>query len=393
MKIRVNEQFALLEENYLFSETGHRTRAYQAAHPEKKVLRLGIGDVTLPLAPCVAEAMRKAVDEMGVKETFRGYSPEYGYDFLREKLAARYRRFGVRLPAEEIYVSDGAKSDVGSIVDILGENEVLLPDPVYPVYRDSNLMCGRRVRFLPAGRENDFLPMPEGLLREPYVIYLCSPNNPTGAAYSRAQLRAWVDFALESGSLIVFDAAYEAFVEGDFPHSIYEIPGAEACAVEIGSFSKTAGFTGVRCAWAVFPEALENRGVGLGALWRRRQATRFNGVGYIVQRGAEAALSEAGERQCMEAVAYYKRNVRLLSQVLVERGIYHTGGLHSPYLWFACPEGERSWEFFDRLLATVQVVGTPGAGFGKRGEGYFRLTGFSDRASIEEAAERLKTVL
>jgi LL-diaminopimelate aminotransferase len=393
MKIKLNDHFSSLKESYLFSETARRTRAYQAAHPDQKVIRLGIGDVTLPLAQCVVKAMEQATAEMGVKETFRGYPPEYGYDFLREKIAARYRRWGVRLTASEIFVSDGAKSDVGNIVDILGDNEIVLPDPVYPVYMDSNLMSGRTIRLLPSGEFNGFLPMPDTLAKKPYVLYLCSPNNPTGAVYNHAQLKAWVDFALETGSLIIFDAAYESFVEGDLPHTIYEIPGATACAVEICSFSKMAGFTGARCAWCVFPEALESGGVKLGKLWARRQATKFNGVNYAVQRGAEAVLTEEGERQCMEAVAYYKENARLIADLMRRKNIYFTGGVHSPYIWLKCPGEMDSWAFFDYLLDSVQVVGTPGAGFGASGEGYFRLTSFGDRAATQEAVARLDALL
>ncbi len=397
LQIRINENYFRVKKSYLFSEVARRVNAYTQAHPDASIVRLGIGDVTLPLSPAVVTAMKQAADEMGCAETFRGYAPEYGYDFLREAIAAYYRRDTARIPvtlsAEEIYVSDGAKSDVGNIVDILGDNEILIPDPVYPVYLDSNVMSGRRVTFLRGCRENRFLPMPDGIAEKPYIIYLCSPNNPTGAVYNREQLGRWVDFADRTGSLILFDAAYEAFIRGDYPHSIYEIDGARRCAVEICSFSKTAGFTGMRCAWSVFPRELTVGETPLAALWARRQATKFNGVPYVIQRAAEAALTEEGLRQCREAIEYYLENARLLGEVLTEKGIAFTGGENSPYLWLSCPDGMDSWGFFDRLLDRARIVGTPGAGFGDAGEGYFRLTSFGSRASTLEAVQRFRTLL
>ena len=390
MKIKVNENFSRLKESYLFSEIGKKVRAYQAANPDKKVIRMGIGDVTLPLAPVVVQAMEKAVKEMGVKETFRGYPPEYGYDFLREAISAYYARKGVKVAAGDVFVSDGAKSDVGNVVDILGKNTVLIPSPVYPVYMDSNLMSGNRIELLEAGEADGFLGTPDLLDGETYVIYICSPNNPTGAVYDRAGLKAWVDYANASGSLIIFDSAYEAFIKGDYPHSIYDVEGAETCAIEICSFSKMAGFTGTRCAWTVVPETLVTEdGFSLKKLWSRRQATKFNGVSYPVQRGAEAALSEEGVKQCAALVDYYAENAKILSEMLTEKGVYHTGGVSSPYIWLKCPKGMSSWEFFDLLLEKVQVVGTPGEGFGEAGEGFFRLTAFSDRENTIEAARRL----
>ncbi|MGN0494399.1 MAG: LL-diaminopimelate aminotransferase [Acutalibacteraceae bacterium] len=393
LQIKVNENFFNVKKNYLFSEIAKRVNAYSAANPEAKIVRLGIGDVTLPLSPVVVEAMKKAAEEMGNAATFRGYAPEYGYDFLREAIAEYYKKFPVDLSAEEIFVSDGAKSDVGNIVDILGDNEILIPDPVYPVYLDSNIMSGRKVSFLKGSRENAFLPLPDGVEEKPYVIYLCSPNNPTGAVYSREGLKKWVDFANKTGSLIIFDSAYEAFISGDYPHTIYEIEGARSCAVEICSFSKTAGFTGTRCAWSVFPDELTVGENKLSFLWSRRQATKFNGVPYVVQRAAEAALSDKGQAQCREAIAYYMENARIIGEVLKQKGIEFTGGENSPYLWLKCPNGMKSWEFFDFLLQNAQVVGTPGAGFGDAGEGYFRLTSFGSRESTLEAAERLRKLL
>lgn len=392
MKIKINENFLQVKESYLFSEIGKRVREYAEAHPDRKIIRLGIGDVTLPLTPSVIAAMEKAVGEMGNQATFRGYAPEYGYDFLRDAVKAHYAAGGVTLSREEIFVSDGAKSDVGNIVDILGDNPVLIPDPVYPVYLDSNVMAGRKAEFLEANEANGFLPMPPADERA-CVVYLCSPNNPTGAVYDRNQLTEWVRYAVRTGSLIIFDSAYEAYIHGDYPHSIYEISGAETCAIEICSLSKTAGFTGTRCAWTVVPAALRAGEVSLNKLWARRQATKFNGVPYVVQRAAEAALSPAGQEECRSLVAYYMENARIISELLSKKGIWFSGGVSSPYIWLKCPGGMQSWEFFDYLLQNAQVVGTPGAGFGAAGEGYFRLTSFGDRNATEEAVARLDRLL
>ncbi len=393
MNIRINEHFQDIKESYLFSDIAKRVRAYSEANPDKKVIRLGIGDVTLPLTKSVIKAMHEAVDEMADPDTFRGYAPEYGYSFLRGAIADYYARMGVALDAEEIFVSDGAKSDIGNLVDIFGDNEILIPDPVYPVYVDSNLMSGRKATLLEANAENGFLPMPSGVEEKPYLIYLCSPNNPTGAVYSREQLTEWVEFALKTGSLILLDSAYESYISGDYPHSGYEIEGARSCLIEICSLSKTAGFTGTRCGWTVLPTELEVNGVKLTKLWARRQATKFNGVPYVVQRAAEAAVSEKGHEEAMECVAYYMENARILADFLTEKGIWFTGGENSPYLWLRCPNGMSSWEFFDYLLQNAQVVGTPGEGFGKCGEGYFRLTSFGSRESTLEAVERLRQLL
>ena len=392
MKIRLNDNFGRIKESYLFSDIAKKVNAYQAANPGKKIIRLGIGDVTLPLTPCVTRAMQKAVAEQSEKQSFRGYAPEYGYDFIRAAVSDYYSRRGVSISADEIYVGDGAKSDLGNITDILGDNKILIPSPVYPVYVDSNLMCGREITLINADAENNFLPAPpEG--DTTYVIYLCSPNNPTGAVYTREGLAEWINYALRSGSLIIFDSAYESYIDGDYPRSVYEIPGARECAIEINSLSKRAGFTGTRCGWTIVPEELESGGVKLGKLWARRQATKFNGVPYVVQRGAEASLSPEGEAECRELIGYYKKNAQIIASALELRGVWFTGGKNSPYIWMKCPGGMSSWEFFDYLLNRIQVVGTPGEGFGAAGEGYFRLTAFGDRSNMEEAAERLKTLL
>ena len=392
MKIRLNDNFGRIKESYLFSDIAKKVNAYQAANPGKKIIRLGIGDVTLPLTPCVTRAMQKAVAEQSEKQSFRGYAPESGYDFIRAAVSDYYSRRGVSISADEIYVGDGAKSDLGNITDILGDNKILIPSPVYPVYVDSNLMCGREITLINADAENNFLPAPPED-DTTYVIYLCSPNNPTGAVYTREGLAEWIDYALRTGSLIIFDSAYESYIDGDYPRSVYEIPGARECAIEINSLSKRAGFTGTRCGWTIVPEELESGGVKLGKLWARRQATKFNGVPYVVQRGAEASLSPEGEAECRELIGYYKKNAQIIASALELRGVWFTGGKNSPYIWMKCPGGMSSWEFFDYLLNRIQVVGTPGEGFGAAGEGYFRLTAFGDRSNTEEAAERLKTLL
>ena len=393
MNIKLNDNFDNIKESYLFSEIAKRVNKYSAEHPEAKIIRLGIGDCTLPLTKTVIDAMHKAVDEMGVKETFRGYPPEYGYDFLREAISKYYASNGVDVAADEIFVSDGAKSDCGNIVDILGDNTILIPDPVYPVYMDSNIMSGRKIELISGNQENGFLPMPKGLEVKPYVIYICSPNNPTGATYNKEQLGEWIAFAKKSGSLIIFDSAYEAFIKGDYPHSIYAVEGARECVIEICSFSKMAGFTGTRCSWTVFPKELEVNGKSVQKMWARRQATKFNGVPYVIQRAAEAALSPEGVKEAMANIDYYMSNGKLIGELLKEKGVWFSGGVCSPYIWLKCPNSMKSWDFFDMLLEKVQVVGTPGAGFGDEGEGYFRLTSFGSREATIEAIERLKTIL
>lgn len=394
MKIKLNENYSNVKESYLFSDVNKRVKAFMQANPDADIIRLGIGDVTLPLASCVVEAMKKACDEMGVKETFRGYPPEYGYDFLKEAIAAYYKRSAnVDIKLSEIFVSDGAKSDVGNITDIFGDNEIIIPDPVYPVYMDSNVMNGRKITLIKGGRENGFLPMPDGISGEGLIIYICSPNNPTGAVYTREQLKVWVDFALKTGSLIIFDSAYEKFVTGDLPKSIFEIEGARECALEICSLSKTAGFTGTRCAWTIIPEELVSNGKSLNKMWARRQATKFNGLSYPVQRAAEKALSEEGMKECEKNIEYYKENARLIASLMQEKGIEFTGGVCSPYIWLKCPFGMKSWEFFDFLLEKANIVGTPGSGFGEAGEEYFRLTAFGDREKTKRAVERMRKIL
>ncbi len=393
MKIKINENYKAVGKNYLFSEVAARVAAYSASHPDAKLVRLGIGDVTLPLTKSVTDAMTAAVAEMADKTTFRGYAPEAGYDFLIKAIKRHYMRFGITLDSSEIFVSDGAKSDVGNITELFGDNTALIPDPVYPVYLDSNLMAGHNVKLLRATEENDFLPMPDGIGGEGYIIYICSPNNPTGAVYDRDGLSAWVDFAYKTGSLIIFDSAYEAYINGGFPHSIYEIPGARGCAVEVCSLSKTSGFTGTRCSWTVVPSELEAGGLSLREMWSRRQATKFNGVPYVVQRGAEAAISDAGYAECLGLVRYYMENAALIASVMRERGVTFTGGTSSPYIWMKCPRETDSWAFFDKLLTEANIVTTPGAGFGKCGEGYIRLSSFGSHESTAEAAARLRRFL
>lgn len=391
----VNENYCNLKESYLFADIAHKVNAYAEAHPDKKIIRLGIGDVTLPLAKCVVEAMEKAVAEMGVQATFRGYGPEQGYDFLHAALVKYYASFGVTLESDEIFISDGAKSDCGNITDIFSNaNTILIPDPVYPVYLDTNVMCGRNIIYMEGKPENDFLPMPDENVKAD-VIYLCSPNNPTGAVYTKEQLEEWVAYALKNDAVILYDAAYEAFVtDPAIPRSIFVIEDAKKCAIELCSLSKTAGFTGTRCGYTVVPHALVRKTEGgkemeLNKMWLRRQTTKFNGVPYIIQRGAEAVFSEEGIKQCRENIAYYQENARIMMAGFDKVGIKYYGGVHSPYIWLQCPNGMTSWEFFDFLLEKLQVVGTPGAGFGKMGEGFFRLTAFGSRENTIEAMERI----
>ena len=395
----LNENYLTLSESYLFSEIAHRVSAHAQAHPQQKLIRMGIGDVTRPLCPCVVSALQSAAAEQGSAATFRGYGPEQGYDFLRERIRAYYAARGVLLEADEIFVSDGAKSDLGNILDLFSrENRVLIPDPVYPVYVDTNRMEGRPIVFADATEENGFLPLPDEAL-EADLIYLCSPNNPTGAAFTTAQLKAWVDYALDNKAIIIYDAAYEAFItEEDVPRSIFAIEGAKKCAIEICSLSKTAGFTGLRCGYTVVPKELEvvtedGTVVNVSQIWGRRQGSKFNGVSYPVQCGAAAVFSEEGQKQCAENLEYYKENARIIAKTFDELGIWYSGGKNSPYIWLKCPNGMGSWEFFDYLLTEANVVGTPGAGFGKNGEGYFRLTSFGDRDKTIEAMARIKKLL
>ncbi len=393
MDIKLNTHFLDVKETYLFSDIAKRVRKFQEENPDREIIRMGIGDVTLPLPRSVTSAMEEAVKEMSAKDTFHGYPPEYGYDFLRNAISDHYKNLGVTVAPETVYVSDGAKSDLGNLPDVLGDNPIIIPDPVYPVYVDSNLMNGRKVSFVAGNKENDFLPLPPADTDiEPSVIYICSPNNPTGAVYSREGLTAWVDFALKTGSLIIFDAAYEAFITEDKPHTIYEIPGAGLCAVEVSSFSKFAGFTGVRCGWTIVPDSLESDGIKLSKFWARRQATKFNGVSYVTQKGAAASLSGQGLADCKANIAYYKRNAAALAEVFTEKDIYFTGGVNSPYIWLECPDNMGSWEFFDMLLNRFGIVGTPGEGFGENGAGYFRLTAFGSYENTLKACEFFKTL-
>ncbi|MDD6276192.1 MAG: LL-diaminopimelate aminotransferase [Clostridia bacterium] len=392
--IKINENYLNLKENYLFAETAGRINAFQKANPDKKVIKMGIGDVTLPLCKAVTDAMTEAVAEMSEKESFRGYGPEQGYEFLQSAIADYYAGFGVKLENNEIFVSDGAKSDLGNILDILSkDNKVLIPDPVYPVYVDTNIMDGREIIFADANEENCFLPMPD-YDKDADIIYLCSPNNPTGAAYSRDQLAEWVKYAKAKNAVILFDSAYECFIVDDnLPRSIFTVPGAKECAIEFCSLSKTAGFTGTRCGYTVVPQELEVSGVKLNKLWLRRQTTKFNGVSYIVQRGAQAVFSEEGQKQIKENIGYYRKNAEIITTALDELGIFYTGGKNSPYIWLKCPDGADSWDFFDFLLKEANVAGTPGAGFGENGKNYFRLTAFSTHENTAEAMERLKAAL
>lgn len=389
-----NLNFNNIGESYLFAEVANRVAAYSKAHPDKKVLKLGIGDVTLPLAPAVISALHSAVDDMSKSETFKGYGPYEGYGFLRESIQNYYKENGVRVALSEIFVSDGAKSDLGNILDIFSkENVVLVPDPVYPVYVDTNVMAGRKVIYADATKQNGFLPMPDYKINCD-VIYICSPNNPTGAAYTRSQLKEWVDYANKKGAVILFDAAYECFItDNSLARSIFEIEGAKTCAIEFCSFSKIAGFTGTRCGYTVIPHALEKDGMNANKLWLRRQSTKFNGVPYIVQKGAAAVFTKEGMSQIKANLDYYRQNAKLIADCMDELGIWYTGGKNSPYIWLKCPYGLKSWEFFDKLLNEVQVVGTPGAGFGNNGEGYFRLTAFGSKEVTAQAVERIKKLL
>lgn len=392
--MKFNEYFKNIDENYLFAEVAKRAGEYAAAHPDKKILKLGIGDVTLPLSPAVISALHSAVDEMAQKQTFKGYGPYEGYDFLRDSIKAYYKEMGVELDKGEIFVSDGAKSDLGNVLDIFSkDNVILVPDPVYPVYVDTNTMAGRKVIFSSANEENGFLPMPDYSVKAD-VIYLCSPNNPTGAAYSAAQLKEWVDYANKLGAVILYDAAYECFIQDDSAaRSIYTVEGAKNCAIEFCSFSKMAGFTGTRCGYTVVPFAVEKGGMSANKLWFRRQATKFNGVPYIVQRGAAAVFTNEGRAQIKQNLSYYQQNAATIAQCMDELGIWYTGGKNSPYIWLKCPNGFGSWEFFDYLLNNAQVVGTPGAGFGKNGEGFFRLTAFGSKEVTQEAVAAIKKLL
>ena len=396
----VNNNYLKLPGSYLFSTIGRKVKEYEEAHPDARIVRLGIGDVTQPIAPAIIEALHKAVDEMGDPVMFKGYAPDLGYGFLREKIAENdYRNRGIDISDDEIFVSDGAKSDCSNIQEGFGgDNVIAVCDPVYPVYVDTGIMSGRAVRYVAATRENGFTPMPAEDL-EADLIFICSPNNPTGAVYNKEQLKAWVDYALANDAVILFDSAYEAFIsDPSLPRSIFAIEGARKCAIEFCSLSKTAGFTGTRCGYTVIPKALtftSSRGteMSLHAMWFRRQSTKFNGTSYIVQRGAAEVFTEEGMAQCRKNLAYYQENAKLISDTLSKHGIWFCGGTHSPYIWFECPNKMDSWDFFDILLNEAQVVGTPGAGFGDSGKCYFRLTAFGNHENTQEAMNRFEALL
>mgnify|MGYP001151589466 FL=1 len=403
MMFKINDNYLKLPGSYLFSTIGKKVNAYAAANPDKKIIRLGIGDVTQPLAPAIITALHGAVDEMGKAETFKGYAPELGYEFLRNAIAKNdYQDRGCEIAADEIFVSDGAKCDSGNIQEIFStDNKIAVCDPVYPVYVDTNVMAGRTgtydssretwsdVIYMPCTAENDFAPqLPK---QEPDLIYLCFPNNPTGSTIRKAQLQEWVDYANKHGSVIIYDAAYEAYIsEADVPHTIYECEGARTCAIELRSFSKNAGFTGVRLGFAVVPKELQVGDVSLHGLWARRHGTKYNGAPYIIQRAGEAVYSEAGKRETKELVAYYMKNAAYILDGLKSAGYRVSGGVNAPYIWLKAPKGMTSWEFFDYLLEQANVVGTPGSGFGPSGETYFRLTAFGSYENTVEAVDRIK---
>ena len=393
---KLNEHYQDLKESYLFAEIAHRVAAYEVEHPDAKIIRLGIGDVTLPLGDLAIKGLHEGVDAMASAETFKGYGPEQGYAFLRDAISAYYARNGVSVDAADIFISDGAKSDTGNISELFdNDNVILIPDPVYPVYVDSNIMNGKKVTYLSGNAENNFLPMPDPSVHAD-IIYLCSPNNPTGAVYNKEQLKEWVDYALNNHAVILFDSAYEAFIsDPELPRSIYTIEGAKKCAIEFCSLSKTAGFTGTRCGYTVVPRELvftasNGQEMSLHAMWNRRQSTKFNGTSYIIQKGAAAVFTEEGMAQCRENIAYYQENARIIADTLTRRNIRFFGGVHSPYIWFECPDGMESWEFFDYLLNNAQVVGTPGAGFGENGKNYFRLTSFNNHENTIAAMKRFE---
>ena len=396
---KLNENYLKLKDSYLFAEIAHRTAIYTKEHPDKPLIRLGIGDVTRPLGSSILKALHEGVEEMADTATFKGYGPEQGYTETRDAVAAYYKSKGVDVDSDDIFISDGAKSDTGNVTELFAHNNVILiPDPVYPVYVDSNIMCGNQVTYIKGDAENEFLPMPDER-QHADIIYICSPNNPTGACYNKEQLKVWVDYALKNEAVILFDAAYEAFIsDPELPGSIYAVEGARRCAIEFCSLSKTAGFTGTRCGYTVVPKELvftasDGQSMSLHAMWNRRQSTKYNGTSYIVQHAAAQVFSSEGIRKCRENLEYYKANARLMADTLSELGIRFFGGVHSPYIWFECPDGMDSWECFDYLLEEIQVVGTPGAGFGENGKNYFRLTSFGTYENTQEAMKRFKRLL
>ena len=399
--ININENFLNLQDSYLFSTIAKKVAEFQKNNPDKKVIKLGIGDVTRPIVPAILDAMHKAVEELGNQDTFRGYGPEQGYEFLREKIVEfDYKKRGVNVSIDEIFVSDGAKCDCGNIGDILGiDNVVAITDPVYPVYLDTNVMMGRSGKYNEeTGMFENIIYMPVTSEKVPDIIYLCLPNNPTGTTLTKEQLEKWVEYARKNKALILFDGAYEAYIsEENIPHSIYEIEGANEVAIEFKSFSKNAGFTGVRCAYTVVPKELKGytksgEEVSINSLWNRRHGTKFNGVSYPVQKAAEAVYSADGQKQFKENIEYYMNNAKIIKEGLQEAGFTVYGGVNAPYIWLKVPDGMTSWEFFDKLLKDVNVVGTPGVGFGPSGEGYFRLTAFGTKENTIEAINRIKNM-
>lgn len=383
-----------LQDSYLFYNIAQKTKAYLEKNPDKKLYRMGIGDVSLPLCDAVIKALHSAVDDQSEAGTFHGYMPECGAEFLRVAIADYYGKKGVKLDADEVFVSSGASDELGDILDLFDQsNTALVIEPAYPAYVDANVMAGRKIIHLASGRENGFLPLPDDSVKAD-IIYLCSPNNPTGAVFNREQLQKWVDFANKNGSIILFDAAYEAFIEeNELPHSIFELEGARTCAIEICSLSKTAGFTGTRCGYTVIPKDLERCGMNLNSMWVRNRTTKTNGVSYIIQKGAAAVFTDEGMKQIHENIKVYKNNGKCLMEALDKLGIWYCGGKNAPYIWLKCPKGMDSWQFFDYLLNEIQVVGTPGEGFGACGEGYFRFSTFGSPEDTKEAARRLVELL
>lgn len=392
--ITPNLFYSDLEDSYLFYNIAQKTKAYLNEHPDAHLYRMGIGDVSLPLCDAVIKALHEAVDDQSKAGSFHGYMPECGAPFLREKIAEYYRIRGVKLSPDEVFVSSGASDELGDILDLFSrENTSLVIEPAYPAYVDANVMAGRKIVHIASGRENGFLPVPDDNIKAD-IIYICSPNNPTGAVFSRTQLKAWVDYANKNGSVILFDAAYEAFIEEDsLPHSIFEIEGARTCAIEICSLSKTAGFTGTRLGYTIIPKELERMGMNLNSMWVRNRTTKTNGVSYIIQKGAAAVFTPEGQKQIHDNIQIYKQNAACLMKALDEIGVWYCGGKNAPYIWMKCPDGMTSWEFFDLLLREIQVVGTPGQGFGSCGEGYFRFSTFGSSDDTKEAARRLTRLL
>ncbi len=391
--LRIANWAKTIKNNYLFQTVAEKTKKFSEKNPEAKIINMGIGDVSLPISEFVVKSCLEASKEMGEISSFRGYSPNGGYDFLKEKIQEEYSQRDISLDLDEIFISDGAKSDMSNILDIFsGQNICSIPDPVYPVYLDTSIMKGLKVEFLDANEENDFLPLPDFSVKRD-IIYICSPNNPTGAAYSREQMKKWVDYANEYESIILYDAAYESFIQdSNLCKSIFEIEGSKSCAIEFKSFSKSAGFTGMRCGYSIVPKELKRENISLNSIWSRRHSTKFNGVPYIIQRAAEASLSLQGKHECEQNIKYYMKNYEKISETLDSLSIKFFGG-NSPYVWMKCPNGMKSWEFFDYLLKNLKIVGTPGSGFGKNGENYFRLSCFGLHENVSEACERLRDLL